>query len=213
MPFFQKLVILFTRYPVAGKCKTRLIPALGAEGAVGIHRQLVSHILREMDTFISSRNTTELAIYYDADSLQQMQDWLGRSYTYNRQQGDDLGQRMADALIHGINRQQNSILIGSDCPGINRSILNEGFDALKQNDIVLGPARDGGYYLIGVARNTQPAACKQIFEKIPWGTDTVLSKTLAQTKKLGLRHYLLSRLHDIDTAEDLKHFHHCSHPE
>ncbi len=213
MPSFQKLVILFTRYPVSGKCKTRLIPALGAEGAVRIHRQLVSHILQEMDTFISSRNTTELAIYHDADSLQQMQDWLGSSYSYKRQQGDDLGQRMADALIHGINSTKSSVLIGSDCPGINSSILDEGFEALKQNDIVLGPACDGGYYLIGVARNIQPAACKQIFEQIPWGTDKVLSTTLAQTQKLGLRHHLLSRLHDIDRPEDLKHFHHCSHPE
>ncbi len=213
MPSFQKLVILFTRYPVAGKCKTRLIPVLGAEGAVRIHRQLVSHILHELDTFISPRNTTELTIYYDADSLQQMQDWLGSSYIYNRQQGEDLGQRMADALIHGISNKKNSILIGSDCPGINSAILNEGFEALKQNDIVLGPAHDGGYYLIGVARNIQPAACKQIFAQIPWGTDKVLSKTLAQTQKLGLRHHRLSTLHDIDTLEDLKHFHHCSHPE
>ncbi len=214
MPSLQKLVILFTRYPVAGKCKTRLIPALGAEGAVRIHQQLVSHILREINTFISSRKNTEFALYYDADSLQQMQDWLGRTYTYKKQQGYDLGQRMADALIHdGISSKKNSILIGSDCPGINSSILNEGFEALKQNDIVLGPAYDGGYYLIGVADTIQPAACRQLFEQIPWGTDKVLTKTLVQTQKLGLRHHLLSRLHDIDTPEDLKHFHHCSHPE
>lgn len=213
MPSLQNLVILFTRYPVAGKCKTRLIPALGAEGAVRIHQQLVSHMLREINTFISSQKTTEFALYHDADSLQQMQNWLGRTYTYKKQQGDNLGQRMAAALIHGISRKKSSILVGSDCPGINSSILNEGFDALKQNDIVLGPAYDGGYYLIGVSRTIQPAACKQIFEQIPWGTDTVLPKTLAQTQKLGLRHHLLSRLHDIDIPEDLKHFHHCSHPE
>lgn len=212
MPSFQKLVILFTRYPVAGECKTRMIPALGAQGAAHLHRQLVAHILSEMSTFLSARNGTELTIYFDGDSHQQMQDWLGSSYIYKKQQGEHLGQRMAEALIHGTSKGKNPILIGSDCPGINRSILDDAFEALTHNDIVIGPAYDGGYYLVGVAADIQPAACKQLFKQISWGTNIVLSQTLVQIKKLNLRYHLLDKLHDIDTAEDLKHFNYCPHP-
>ena len=213
MPSFQKLVILFTRYPVAGECKTRMIPTLGTEGAASLHRQLVAHILLEIDTFISDQSSTELTIFFDGDSRQQMQDWLGHRYTYKKQQGEHLGQRMSEALIHGTSEGKNPILIGSDCPAINKSIFHDAFEALAQNDIVLGPAHDGGYYLIGVANDMQPAVCKQLFRRISWGTDTVLSQTLVQIKKLNLRYHLLDKLHDIDTAEDLKHFNYCPNPQ
>jgi len=213
MPSFQKLVIPFTRYPQVGRCKSRLIPSLGAEGALNIHRQLVAHILTRLYIFLSSSRDIDFIIFYDGGSLQQMQEWLGNSHTCKPQQGDNLGERMAAALIQGLKNGQDTILIGSDCPGINAAILEEGFQALTKNNIVIGPAHDGGYYLIGAAGNLEPAACRKLFEKIPWGTDTVLSRTVARAEKLGLRTHILSKLHDIDTEEDLKYFHHCSHPE
>ncbi len=189
-----------------------MIPALGAQGAVHLHRQLVAHILQEVNTFLTAQNSPELAIYYDGDSHQQMRDWLGSGYTYKKQQGEHLGQRMAEALIHGTVMGKNPILIGSDCPRINRTILNDAFKAFTHNDIVLGPAHDGGYYLVGIAASIQPSVCSQLFKQISWGTDTVLSQTLVQIKKLNLRYHLLDKLHDIDTPEDLKYFNYCPHP-
>jgi uncharacterized protein len=142
-----------------------------------------------------------------------MREWLGSSHTCQEQQGDNLGERMADALLQSLKNGQDTILIGSDCPDIDAATLKESFQALTNNDIVVGPAHDGGYYLIGVAGNLDPAACRKLFEKIPWGTDTVYSRTVAHTENLGLRTHILSKLHDIDTEEDLTYFHHCSHPE
>ena len=211
MSSFHKLVILFTRYPQIGKCKSRLIPSLGAKGALNIHQQLVSHILNRLNIFLSASAGTDFIIFYDGGSQQHMQEWLGSNHTCKQQQGDNLGERMADALIQGLENRQDTVLIGSDCPDIDTAILEESFQALTNNHIVIGPAHDGGYYLIGVTGDLDPAACRKLFEKIPWGCNTVFSKTIARAEKLGLRTHILSKLHDIDTEEDLKYFHHCSH--
>lgn len=213
MPSFHKHVILFTRYPQVGRCKSRLIPSLGAEGALNIHRQLVSHILNRLLLFLSSNADTDFTIFYDGGSQQKVQEWLGKSHTCKQQQGDTLGERMAAALIQGLENRQDTILIGSDCPDIDAAILDEGFQGLTNNNIVIGPAHDGGYYLVGVTGSLEPAACRKLFEKIPWGSDTVFSRTVARAENLGLSTHILSKLHDIDTEEDLKYFHHCSHTE
>ena len=213
MPPFHKLVILFTRYPQAGKCKSRLIPDLGAEGALSVFNQLASHILKRLDAFMAATTDTDFSIFYTGGSREQMQKWLNHEYSCKQQQGEDLGQRMAAALVWGLNIKQDTLLIGSDCPDIDAALLNEGFQALKSNDIVIGPAHDGGYYLIGAGANLDPLLCSRLFDKIPWGSSTVFSDTIALTKTLGLRPHILKKLHDIDTKEDLQHFHHCSHSE
>ncbi len=209
MPSFHKLVILFTRYPQVGKCKSRLIPTLGAEGALKLHKQLVSHVLMEVKKFLIFKNNTDFHIYHDSGTQQQMQQWLGDNQTFKQQQGDNLGERMATALIDGLKNNQDTILIGSDCPGITPHILENGLESLAKQDIVLGPAHDGGYYLIGVTGNMSKKTCRQLFEEIPWGTEQVFAKTLQHAETLGLNTHILSKLHDIDTADDLRYFHHC----
>ncbi len=209
----QDLIILFTRYPHPGKCKTRLIPQLGQKGAALIHRQLVTHTLKTLTNFFSWKNTTEFIIYHNSGSRLKMENWLGCNYLYREQRGDDLGQRMANAFLYALKKTQNCILLGSDCPDITEPILGEALQALKQKDMVLGPAHDGGYYLIGVSKSIKADICLQLFEKIPWGGDTVFAETLKRAENLGLHAHILKKLHDIDCAEDLKHFHHCSHPE
>ncbi len=211
MPSFQKLVILFTRYPRAGKCKSRLIPALGAEGALNIHKQLVSHILQRMENFTKPSTDTTLSIFHTGGSKQQILEWLGLNRSCQPQEGEDLGERMAKALEWGLEKNQNTILIGSDCPDIDAALLQRGFQLLEKNDIVIGPAHDGGYYLIGVNAALDPAVCKKLFINIPWGSDTVFAKTAALAETLGLHTQILSKLHDIDTEDDLQYFHHCSH--
>jgi uncharacterized protein len=212
MPSSQDLVILFTRYPRPGKCKTRLIPVLGAEGATRIHRQLVTHILQKLSHFVH-RNNTELSIYYADGSLTEIETWLGKSYSFFQQEGKDLGERMAQALTQALSQGRNVILLGSDCPAITASLLHEALTSLHHHDMVLGPAHDGGYYLIGLARNVSSSCCRNLFRHIPWSTPQVLSMTLKQVQEQKLHLHMLSKLHDIDTAEDLKYFHYHSHPQ
>lgn len=212
MPSSPDLVILFTRYPRAGKCKTRLIPALGTEGAIRIHQRLVAHILQELRCCVQRDNTT-LQIHYDGGSLAEMQRWLGKSYTYIQQKGEDLGQRMSRALTQALDRGRNVILLGSDCPAVTSSLLQDALDSLQKHDMVLGPAHDGGYYLIGLKREVDSSCCHKLFSHIPWSTALVLAETLQRAEKLNLNLHTLPTLHDIDRAEDLRHFHHYPHPQ
>jgi rSAM/selenodomain-associated transferase 1 len=213
MPPLPKLVILFTRFPQVGKCKSRLIPVLGAEGALKVHKQLVSHVLLVVKKFLALGGSTSFHIYHDGGTEKQMKHWLGDDNKFRQQQGKDLGERMATALIHGLKNAQNTILIGSDCPGINTHTLENGLKSLNSKDLVLGPAHDGGYYLIGVTGNMANKTCRQLFEEIPWSTKHVFAKTLQQARKLGLKTHILTKLHDIDTANDLKYLHHRSNTE
>jgi hypothetical protein len=210
---FHNRIILFTRCPQVGKCKSRLIPALGAEGALSVHKQLVLHVLKILKNFLASTDNTNLYIYYHGGTLREIRQWLGTEHPFKQQQGDTLGERMAAALIHGLEKNQNSILIGSDCPGIRSRILVNALEALQHNEVVLGPAHDGGYYLIGVAKNMSEAKCRQLFEEIHWGTGQVFAQTLKHANTMGLNTHILNKLHDIDTEEDLKHFHYCPSPE
>lgn len=213
MPPLAQLVILFTRFPQVGKCKSRLIPTLGAEGALKVHKQLVSIVLKEVKKFLFLNNSASCQIFHDGGTERQMKQWLGENYIFKKQQGEDLGERMATALLHGLLDKQNSVLIGSDCPDISTHTLEDSLMSLDENDVVLGPAHDGGYYLIGVAGNMADNTCRQLFEEIPWGTERVFAKTLQHADKLGLKTHILNKLHDIDTADDLKYFHHRSDAE
>jgi len=213
MPPFHKLVILFTRFPQVGKCKSRLIPVLGAEGALKVHKQLVTHVLMVVKKFLTSNNNTSFQICHDGGTEKKMQQWLGDENKFTQQQGKDLGERMAIALIHGLKNTQDTVLIGSDCPGISTHTLEDGLKSLNDKDLVLGPAHDGGYYLIGVKGNMANKTCRQLFEEIPWGTEHVFAKTLHHAEMLGLKTHILNKLHDIDTADDLRYFHHRSDAE
>jgi hypothetical protein len=206
------LVILFTRYPHPGKCKTRLIPTLGGEGAAKVHRQLVAHNIATLSTFSTLHANTTYHIYYDGASVQDMEQWLGKQILM-KQHGNNIGERMANALIMELQTAENCLLVGSDCPDISPELLKEAFQALQQNDLILGPAYDGGYYLIGVNKSCKIEAIRQLFRGIHWGSDRVLQETRLRANELHFRVHLLQKLHDIDTPDDLKYFHHYPHPE
>jgi rSAM/selenodomain-associated transferase 1 len=142
-----------------------------------------------------------------------MQEWLGDYQHYQDQRGKDLGERMANALGNGLQEQKDTILMGSDCPEINEPILEEALTRLHDNDLVVGPAHDGGYYLIGVTKSLNPVACQELFKEMHWGSSTVFSDTLKRARNLNISVHILPTLHDIDTPEDLKHFHHSPHPQ
>lgn len=190
--------MLFTRYPESGKVKTRLIPALGPDGAASLQRRLTVHCVQTAKIFTTC-NTMDFIIYFDGSTIPEMQKLFGEEFCYQRQSHGNLGQRMCTALSHSLGQgRRRVVLIGSDCPGITGQVLNSAFSRLTDHDLVLGPACDGGYYLIGLT-----ALYPALFDDIPWGTERVLALTQARAARLGLKTALLEPLMDIDRPEDL----------
>jgi rSAM/selenodomain-associated transferase 2/rSAM/selenodomain-associated transferase 1 len=133
-----------------------------------------------------------------------MQAWLGTVFTYRQQGRGDIGQRMQRALADGFQDGCEAVaIIGSDIPDITSDIMQRAFEGLKTRHLVLGPAGDGGYYLIGLHRAAFGRAKLPLFEGIHWGTDKVVSQSLSIANKLGLSYLLLNTLQDVDRPEDL----------
>jgi uncharacterized protein len=184
-------LIVMTKYPEPGKTKTRLIPALGAIGAAQVHRQLGQQTLQQVRAFNPE-------IHYAGGTLSLMQQWLG-DFKFVLQGEGDLGDRMSQAFDQGFQASGDPIvMIGTDCPGINASLIQDAFTMLFNHDLILGPAHDGGYYLIGVR-----AYYPQLFKNILWSTETVLEKTLEIAIESQISYDLLPPLSDIDRPEDL----------
>jgi rSAM/selenodomain-associated transferase 1 len=198
----DRLLIVFTRFPEAGVTKTRLIPSLGADGAALLQRKMTEHTLRRVSQ-AHIRPEPAIEIRFEGGDKKRMQAWLGDTYRYSPQQGDNLGDRMASAFEDAFRRRVDQVaLIGTDIPGLGTATLKEAFDCLGQTDVVLGPASDGGYYLIGMHRAVFPIA-RKLFVNMNWGTDHVLTDTLEVAAASGLRTRLLEELTDIDHPDDL----------
>lgn len=191
-------LIVFTRYPEAGRAKTRLIPALGAAGAAMLHRRLTEGMLTRARQCAVDR-ALQLEVRYEGGTETLLRNWLGAGLRYCSQGTGDLGARLAravrDAFAAGA---QRVIVIGADCPGLSAELLATAFDDLRQHELVLGPAHDGGYYLLGLRR-----ACPSLFTDITWGTAAVLEQTLQRAQEAGLEATLLPPLGDVDRPEDL----------
>jgi hypothetical protein len=194
----SECLIIFTRYPEPGKTKTRLIPALGAEGAATLQRQMTEHTLDQVKE-LQAKRLVSVEVYFVGGNQQLMQSWLGTSVIY-RQQGDgDLGRRMAIAFQTALEAgKQRVVVIGTDCPDLKAEVMVKAFHALEQHDLVLGPAQDGGYYLIGLCR-----LIPELFTGISWSTAEVLQQTMSIAQRLELAVAYLPRLSDVDRPEDL----------
>ena len=191
-------LIVFGRYPVPGRTKTRLIPALGPAGAADLQRQLTEKIVATAEAFALQRGVN-VEVCFEGGSEQKMRRWLGPDLSLSRQAPGDLGTRMYAAFLAAFQRGcSRAVLIGTDIPELRADHLRQAFDALSENDLVIGPSRDGGYWLIGLNR---PA---RLFEGIKWGTRAVLGQTLALANGQGLSVKELDYLTDIDTEEELK---------
>lgn len=194
----RRRLILFARYPEPGRVKTRLISALGAEGATALHRRLVLRTLRIASTACQSARF-ELEFRFDGGTEDQMRHWLGIAGICRPQSDGDLGQRMANALVDSFrDGAPSAVIIGSDCPGLTPALLAAAFDRLSEAPVTFGPANDGGYYLIGLSRMVP-----ELFRGIPWGKETVLANSLRALAKAGLKPALLDTLDDLDRPEDL----------
>lgn len=194
----RRRLIFFTRYPRPGRVKTRLVGALGEEEAALLARRMAERVFqRARDS--AWRRGWQLEVRIDGASEAEVSAWLGRGYHFRRQTAADFAGRLEEAFSEAFAAgAQGAILIGSDSPGLTRALLEEAFDALKKQDLVLGPALDGGYYLIG-CRRPHPA----LFRDIPWSTPGVLAATVKAARKNGLTIYLLPPLPDIDRPADL----------
>ena len=190
--------MIFSRYPEAGKTKTRMIPALGAVGAAKLQQQMTEHTLATAKQLQKSRSLS-LEIHFAGGDRQLMSEWLGKGIDYHPQVAGDLGQKMYAAFERAFELGSDRVVvIGIDCPELNKSILNQAFDALASRELVLGGANDGGYYLIGLNQSLP-----LLFNNISWGTSKVLEQTKAIARNLNLEFYSLPLLNDIDRPDDL----------
>ena len=206
----RERLIVFTRYPEPGVAKTRMIPKLGAKGAALLQRQMTEHIMSRVSE-LCGLNPLPVEIRYEGGSEKLMAEWLGTGFAYCHQGSGDIALRMERALQEAFERGcETAVIIGSDIPDITADIMQKAFEALKQRDLVLGPADDGGYYLVGVQRETFRHLYPQLFSDINWGTESVLPQTLGIAQKLGLNYFLLDTLRDVDRPEDLSVWYHAS---
>lgn len=190
------LVSIFLKAPRPGGVKTRIAHSLGPEAACAIYRELVGQVL------LNLRNHPDLELRFTPEDPQATADiltWLRPGWTAHSQGPGDLGQRMANAIRHGLERQYPAVIvIGSDCPEVHSNDIQNAAQALSDGaDVVLGPAEDGGYWLIA-AKTDVPS----LFTGIDWSTERVLQQTLDAAEAAHLKVQQLRTLRDIDTAQD-----------
>lgn len=198
----RERVILFTRYPEAGRTKTRLIPALGPSGAAELQRRMTEQGVGTLHEVAEQRQVS-LEIRFEGGDVQDMAQWLGAELRYLPQGDGDLGRRLERAVAESFSAgMERVVVIGADCPALSADMVVRAFEMLRTNDLVLGPASDGGYYLIGFGK-----VIPEILFDISWGTARVLEQTLVCAKRLDLSVALLETLSDVDRPEDLENFH------
>ncbi|WP_199316329.1 TIGR04282 family arsenosugar biosynthesis glycosyltransferase [Tolypothrix sp. FACHB-123] len=195
---FKQHLIVFTRYPEPGKTKTRMIPALGDVGAADLQKQMTEYTVSQVKE-LQKIAEVSCEVRFAGGNLQLMQDWLGLDLVYQSQGEGDLGDRLARSLSDAFQSgREQVIIIGTDCPGVNSQLLTKAFEQIRSFDLVIGPAIDGGYYLIGL-RQLIP----NLFANIDWGTPQVLQQTVNIAEKLNLSKIYLPALSDVDYPEDL----------
>jgi rSAM/selenodomain-associated transferase 1 len=191
------LVILFVKTPVKGRVKTRL--ARDLEGDI-VLRLYESMVLDTVGMLKNSGFPFRICVS-PPDGVEEARTWLGTDYAFMPQTGDDLGERMEQAFVRVFSEGfREAVLIGSDIPGLSSGIVREAFASLSGHDAVIGPANDGGYYLIGFTRR---AFCPEIFHSMPWSTPAVFGETLGRLASASRRVHVLPECIDVDTREDL----------
>ena len=186
-------LVVFLKAPRAGAVKTRLAESLGADAACAAYRQLVEALLNNL----AALPKAELC-FAPVEAASEIKQWLHPGWTSCPQVGGDLGERMHAAFAeHFESDAQHVVIIGSDCPDVTVTDIEDAWLALEGHDVVLGPALDGGYWLIGL-REPQPA----LFSAMTWSTDRVFGETMRRAREGNLRVATLRELSDVDTVSD-----------
>lgn len=188
----KNLILIFTRNPELGKVKTRLAASVGNENALEIYIQLLEHTKK-----VVLETPYDKQILY-SEEINHADMWDSRFFQKKLQVGLDLGERMQNAFQDGFdNGYDKIVIIGSDLIALESSDITAAVDNLDDNEVVIGPAEDGGYYLLGMKKIPN-----NLFKDKEWGTDTVLKNTLLDIA--NLKYHLLQEKNDIDTYEDIK---------
>ena len=200
----QRHVLLFVRAPELGRVKTRLEKKMGAATVLRLYKCFVQDI---METLITGGH--DITVFFTPpDRGLAVRSWLGETIPVQKQSGKTLGDRMrnafSDVFATGVDQ---AVLLGSDLPDMDNRIIDESFEFLEKEGLVIGPALDGGYYLIGFRKN---AFDSDLFSGIDWGTSSVFRQTLGKIHTAGLNCHVLPSHQDIDTHDDLMAFYHRS---
>lgn len=212
-------LIVFLKYPEPGKVKTRLSKSIGSENAVELYRLFVESILEQtsdqmgnaqnkIDSCCETKKKYETLLFFTPEERKtDILTWLGNNHNIYLQKGKDLGERMSNAFKAACDLGAKSvIIIGSDTPTLEKTLILKAFELLNQNDVIIGPAKDGGYYLLGLSFITDTFTklnAGLIFSDIEWSSSNVYSQTMAKLKQINLSCKLLPEFYDIDNFEDL----------
>ncbi|NIS38693.1 glycosyltransferase, partial [Candidatus Saccharibacteria bacterium] len=190
-------LIIFMKAPRLGKVKTRMQPQLSERQSLGLYKAMGLDLVNQF----SDASTYDVMIYFwPPQSEEEMQSWLGDDKIYSPQLGNDLGEKMHQAFTENFNGSyQKVVIIGSDLPTLDETIIQEAFRHLNEHDAVLGPTEDGGYYLIALNK-PQP----ELFKNVRWSSESVLPQTLENADKAGLSVHLLEQRTDIDTYDEVE---------
>lgn len=190
-------LLVFVKRPRAGEVKTRLARDVGAEDAASLYQAMAEHVLASTAPVGGGYAREVWFAPHDAEA--DLARWLPAEERVAQVSGD-LGRRMAHAFESAFARgAARAVLIGTDAPALGRAQVERAFAELHGHDLVLGPACDGGYYLVGL---TAPQAA--LFDGVAWSTDAVYASTLDRARSLGLRTAALPELRDVDTLADLR---------
>ncbi|MDA7978744.1 MAG: TIGR04283 family arsenosugar biosynthesis glycosyltransferase [Pirellulales bacterium] len=193
----RRRMLVFSRWPTPGTTKTRMIPALGAQGAADLQAEMTARTLQTAKSAVDY--PSDLDVRFTGGTRQQMSERFGRSHQYREQGTGDLGDRLKRAFTTAFEEDcRRVVCVGSDCPGLTTEILESAWRKLLSHDVVLGPAKDGGYYLIGLR---EPIL--GLFQDIDWGTSRVLQQTRDRIRSNGLSLSELPPLSDVDQPDDL----------
>lgn len=187
----QKLII-FSKNPVPGKVKTRLAATVGNANALKVYCKLLVHTAR-----ITRALNIPKVVYYSHE-VEQGDAFAPGDFEKKVQQGNDLGERMRKAFSAELSAADEILIIGSDCYELQTDHLKHAFSQLRENDAVIGPAKDGGYYLLGMKK-----VHSEIFQNKDWGKSEVFEDTMHDFKELQLNIAVLPELNDVDREEDL----------
>ncbi len=192
------LIIQFSKWPQLGKVKTRLAKTLGDQAAFDTHIELTLNVLSNLTS--AQQGKVELCFDHlldDSAGMSLLDACKHKSVSVSAQCGNDLGERMFHALSTGLKTFEKVIIVGSDCPTVDKTYLVNAINALDSNNLVLGPAEDGGYVLIG-ANKLKPA----LLDNIKWGGGNVLRSTVSNAESLCLSYALLDTTWDVDEYDD-----------
>ena len=194
----NKALIVFLKYPENGKVKTRLAKNFDESFATKFYKLCVERLIAEFNSELL--NDADIFLYCsDIEEIDSARNWLGTEFIYRFQQRGNLGIRMWSAFEELFKSgYKKAVIVGTDIPDLNSEIINNSFELLNKYDSVIGPSTDGGYYLLGIKQNHP-----ELFEEINWSTNSVLNETLKRLENLKFSNYLLNKLIDIDTADNL----------